>query len=89
MLAFEVNTNENAAMLKILRDGWVDLYFGVQSRLCLRMISVKVAHHRVEPRHNQRNDETTIVQEMPATYDPLCTCTTWSVICGHLVSHEY
>ena len=70
MLAFEVNTNENAVMLKILRDGWVDLYFGVQSRLCLRMISMKVAHHREEPRHSQRNAETTIVEEMPDTYDP-------------------
>ena len=31
MLAFEVNTNENAVVLTFLRDGWVDLYFGVQS----------------------------------------------------------
>ena len=68
MLAFEVSTKKNAVMLTFLRDAWVVLYFGVQSRLCLRMISVKVAHHRVEPRHNQRNDETTIVQEMPDTY---------------------
>ena len=37
MLDFEVNTSENAVMLKKLRHAWVDLSFGVQSRLCLRM----------------------------------------------------
>ena len=39
MMAFEVNTNENADVT-FFGDGWVDLYL------------LKVDHHRAEPRTN-------------------------------------
>lgn len=70
MLVFEANTNENTVLLNCFdKDGWIYILGQGYTILCLRMIFHESCAPQRELRQNQRNDETTIVQEVPDTYN--------------------